>query len=208
LYSHLGQQYCASALPSFDCIELYGLSDPVYRWTCDGTGQSTEPIFDSYPWLSTLLDPADCVESRVVVYESGGYTYLIVKTAESVTMYNEDGLFYCQDFGSFSCVEAYGFSDADIVEVWDCNSVRRLDERAAEEVQINLFPNPTMGRVKLETNVAQAEVLVYNNYGEKIQAIKTDTGRVDIDLVSESAGIYLIVIHHRDEVHVRRVIKI
>lgn len=212
LYSNTGQLYCTSVLPSFDCISVYGLSAPVSVWSCNGAVHTVDPIFDAYPWLSDHIDPSDCSGTKVTVYQSGTYLYLIVENSESTTMYNESGLFYCQDFGNFSCADAYGFSDADIVEVWDCNSFIELEEREErkeESIEVLLFPNPTSGKVRIQSNlpIEELEILIYDSYGRKVMKPLVSDAKV-IDLEYLQSGLYLVAIHYENKVRIEKVIKI
>jgi len=76
-------------------------------------------IFDDFPWLNNLVDPANCTTESIAVYEQGIFQYLLVTDAEDTSiLYNQDGLFYCQNTSNFDCATAYGFDEP--TSIWNC----------------------------------------------------------------------------------------
>lgn len=213
LYSNTGQLYCTSALPSFDCIQIYGLAAPVDVWTCDGGGGGggTEPaLFMEYPFLTDLIDPDDC-EGGVEVYASGIYIFLFVTVDNVTTMYNSDGLRYCQDSPGFSCVDAYGFTQADLIDQWTCNGFTEevLEKRSTVETEnLVLYPNPTNGQVTISglsaDNIYPFEI--YDYQGIKIQegVIKNEQ---QLDISELASGVYFFKTLINNKIKVTRMIR-
>ena len=83
--------------------------------------QTTSSVFDNYPWLSDLVQPTTCSSETVAVYQSGIYSYLLVTDASgNAVLYNQDGLFYCQNSSNYDCVSAYDLTDK--VDEWVCGA--------------------------------------------------------------------------------------
>jgi len=78
-----------------------------------------ECIFESYTWLSDLVDASMCTNEIVEVFESGIFKFILVTDGSGQkTLYNQDGLFYCQNSNGFDCVEAYNFAAP--ILTWSC----------------------------------------------------------------------------------------
>ncbi len=78
-------------------------------------------VFDTYPWLSTLVNVNNCNEEKVTVYDAGSYEFLTVETASGTDLYYQNGTFYCSDAVGFSCAAAYGLSN--IANSWSCGEL-------------------------------------------------------------------------------------
>ena len=84
-----------------------------------GCGDSNNAIFEDYPWLTDLVNPTNCSEEKVEVYQTGIYTYLLVTNASGVaTLYNQNGQFYCENSSNYDCVAAYNLGAA--INTWTC----------------------------------------------------------------------------------------
>ena len=213
LYSNTGQLYCTSALPNFDCIDIYGLSAPIDTWRCDG-GIGPDPlpgIFGDYPFLADILDPDGC-DANVTVYQMGNFVALFIESNGETTMYNSDGLFYCQDAPNFSCLTTYGFTIDDIIDEWSCSGFEEeIFDTRSSEAQIDtpvLYPNPSNGIVYLK-GLADSESYAYRLYDRQGASIMTgqisNDGHIDIsELVS---GIYILSINMGDEVTALKLIR-
>ena len=211
LYSNSGQVYCTSSLPGFDCIDAYGLDAPLDTWTCDGMPGTTPPIFIEYPFLGDILDPSDC-EGIVTVYESGTFRVIFVETSGMNIMYNTSGLLYCTDSPGFSCAEAYGFTDNDIIDVWDCDGLleEELEERTAavkEEVEMVVYPNPTDGIVTI-AGLQEDKSHPYQLYSQRGGLVHEGSiyNGEQLDFTSLAAGVYMIRTMVDGEIKVSKVI--
>ncbi len=214
LYSNTGQLYCTSALPNFDCIDIYGLSAPIDTWRCDG-GIGPDPlpgIFEDYPFLSDILDPDDC-DANITVYQMGNFVALFIESNGETTMYNSDGLFYCQDAPNFSCLVTYGFAIDDIIDEWSCSGFEEeIFDTRSSEAQIDtpvLYPNPSNGIVYLKGLAADAESYAYRLYDR--QGVSVMTGEISngghIDISELASGIYIMSINMGEEVTVLKLIR-
>ena len=213
LYSNTGQLYCTSALPNFDCIAIYGLSAPIDTWRCDG-GIGPDPlpgIFEDYPFLADILDPADC-DANVTVYQMGNFVALFIESNGEVTMYNSDGLFYCQDGPNFSCLTTYGFTSDDIIDEWSCSGFdKELIDTRSNEAQIDspvLYPNPSNGIVYLK-GLPDSESHAYRLYDR--QGANVMTGQISngghIDISELASSIYIMGIIIGEEVTALKLIR-
>jgi len=84
------------------------------------TEEVSSTIFDDFSWLSNFVNLSNCSTEKVEVYQSGNYKYLLITDANgTATLYNQDGLFYCQNSSNYDCVSAYSL-DA-LIASWTCN---------------------------------------------------------------------------------------
>ncbi len=124
LYYSDGTLWCTST-PSFDCLDYYLLSFEGDLFACN---QSSDlDLLSSYPWLSTSINEEDCcANNTVTLYESDlGHEYILVSPDPNCSTANEKfyagtGELYCESGPNNDCVTLYGFSDMDIVSVWNC----------------------------------------------------------------------------------------
>jgi len=87
---------------------------------CSDTN-NPDPIFEEYPWLTNLVNPTTCTAEKIEVYQTGVYKYLLVTSANGeAKLYNEDGLFYCENAPNYSCLGAYRLER--LVDSWNCGS--------------------------------------------------------------------------------------
>lgn len=126
LYFQDGTPYCTDG-PGFNCVSLYGLSNPVsgvnIENTCEGGGpeEGDNALFEEYTWLSTVISSSDCSNGdSVEEYVSGNYSFLSVTNNGQTNLYFQDGTFYCADAPNFNCVTAYGFSAPN--DTWTCGN--------------------------------------------------------------------------------------
>lgn len=135
LYFQNGTLYCIDRA-GFSCREIYRLTSDliIATWTCStssdtptpptggDTGSTTfgENPFDVFPWLSGIVDPTDCTDEQITVYEIGAFNFIHIRTAGTSVLYFETGELYCTDSPGFSCVSAYGLST--IVATWGCGA--------------------------------------------------------------------------------------
>ena len=103
------------------CRELANAEGTVIWSSKDGEESgTTTAIFSDYSWLTDLVNPTNCSYEKVAVYQSGIYTYLLVTDANgAATLYNQDGLFYCQNSSNYDCVAAYNLGNA--IDTWSCS---------------------------------------------------------------------------------------
>jgi hypothetical protein len=55
-----------------------------------------------------------------------------------------------------------------------------------------LYPNPTNSQLFLESKEPIESILVYDLAGRKVQTLKPNTSKAEMDLSALSSGIYLI----------------
>jgi len=99
------------------CNNLRTLSGRTI-WVLD-EGDSNPAVFVDYPWLTNFVNPTNCSTEKVEVYQTGIYNYLLVTDANGVAkLYNQDGLFYCQNSSNYDCVAAYSLGSP--IDSWTC----------------------------------------------------------------------------------------
>lgn len=79
----------------------------------------SDAIFDQYGWLTDLIDPANCSDEAIAVYNAGSYDFLLVTDAAGTQkLYLDNGTFYCQNSPTYDCLAAYNLSN--LTNSWDC----------------------------------------------------------------------------------------
>ena len=84
-----------------------------------GENSADQPaLFSKYEWLSNLVNYADCDDSSVDEYDLNGNTFIFVRIGQDYTLYDAEGLLYCKDSPSFSCLRNYGLTN--VTDSWFC----------------------------------------------------------------------------------------
>ena len=87
---------------------------------CGIDGQIPD-FFRDYPFLNDLIDVSNCNKTSIQIYSTPATAYVYIKNAENPgELYLGDGTFYCRDYDSFRCVEAYNLSEPSLS--WNCES--------------------------------------------------------------------------------------
>lgn len=89
----------------------------------------------------------------------------------------------------------------------DCMEVQGLSVNALDLTNVQLYPNPTTGKVKInaDNNITSIQVLDLN--GRLINTYTDNDTTIDIDMSELNAGVYLFVIYANDAKSTQRVIK-
>ena len=82
---------------------------------------------------------------------------------------------------------------ADGVYVDDVRVGNYVDDGVEEDASlaVNVSPNPTLGRVSIETNAASGDITVFDLFGRKITSTMLNEGRAEIDLSGCAKGVYM-----------------
>ena len=194
--------------------------------TCQALSGDFPPLFETYPWLATLINPFNCTTDQVSVYATGPYKYLIVEQNGSTIMYNETGLTYCTGSPGYDCVALYNLEE--IVDSWVCENSLKEDcklhpERCIDTPSLKqsnhtrvwdftIFPNPTSGyfSIELPSTTSPQLISIINIQGQKVyQHTRAATGSqelVAIDLSNVTKGVYLVQIQSETEVVTQRLV--
>ena len=84
---------------------------------------------------------------------------------------------YCEDSTSVSIRTNIGVGDFGLID-------------------FSLYPNPTQGKLVIETDFNTDEILIYNAQGRLIQVVSTTGERHQLDISNYSAGVYWIEIEN------------
>lgn len=124
-YFEDGTLFCQGTT-GFDCVEAYGLNSTQVGLTflCPAPPIGTGPcgLGCQFPWLENLLDFDNCSDGSVEVYQRGIHKFLNVNDGVSSRFYYQDGTVYCTNSSNNNCSSLYGFTPADIVEDFQCES--------------------------------------------------------------------------------------
>ncbi|MFO7938712.1 MAG: Ig-like domain-containing protein [Bacteroidales bacterium] len=81
------------------------------------------------------------------------------------------------------------------------------DEDADEgQDLLKVYPNPTFGKVYIETAVVSEEILVFDSSGMLLETHKPTSATIDVDLSRYKSGVYLIVAKWEDEYISKKVV--
>ncbi len=75
-------------------------------------------VFEVYPWLSNIVDQANCDGTSLRVYDAGSYDFISIQSTSGTDLYYQNGTFYCSDAPGYSCIEAYNLSN--VKDTWIC----------------------------------------------------------------------------------------
>lgn len=215
LYFQDGTLYCTDSA-NFSCVNAYGFGAPISVWNCNDGGGNPPlgPNFlPDFLWLDDVVDFSDCNGTSVFIYARGAYSYVFVEENGLMTMYNGSGQFYCQDAPGFSCLSAYGFTSADLIEEWSCVGLvgdLPIEKRAVveEDLIVNVYPNPSSGIFNLDLNVDSSSIEIFDVNGRSCLEHENETNNCIIDLRQFSEGIYIIKISSERGYELKRVLKI
>ncbi len=88
---------------------------------------SLPEIFVDYPWLSDLVNPANCSNEQITEYKTGsGSIFLLVTTPLSSITYNTSGQVWCTSTPTYNCQSFYTIDE--VIRVWDCNGSIVIDQ--------------------------------------------------------------------------------
>ncbi len=92
---------------------------------CDTITIQVPDFFTDFPWLNDLVDPTNCTDEKISIYQSGIFNFIFVESDAGGILYFETGSFYCQSAPNFDCVSVYGLGNP--ITVWSCSNPNILD---------------------------------------------------------------------------------
>jgi hypothetical protein len=90
------------------------------------------------------------------------------------------------------------------------NAKEMVIEATDVRKEINIYPNPTTGEFVIDFSgkLTTADILLYNFQGKQFLEKKCiDQLKMDIDMGSLPAGMYIIVIRNQTETIIKRIMK-
>jgi len=78
------------------------------------------PVFQSYEWLSSVVDQENCSNTKVTVYASGISRYVFIEGPNGQTLYTDFGTPFCTTSSSISCADAYSLNITPVITSWTC----------------------------------------------------------------------------------------
>ena len=167
----------------------------------------TDPIFTTYPWLNNFIDPIDCDNKSVYVYDADDYEFIIVKTDLAEILLTEEGKVYCMiPAGGFSFIELYDASR--IINQWFCEEdiQGKLSTTKVHKKEIQLFPNPANKKIFInlqELPFEQAIITIYDVQGKQVKQTNSAiafANIVQMDVSDLERGIYLLEVQTKDSI--------
>ena len=199
--------------------------------TVDPPVTTTEPSFLSdYPWLANKVDFTNCNGTSILVYKYEGYTYLYIQTPQDMVLYNADGARYCTGAPNYNCTEIY--LNQETVAQWQCGSSLIEEDpcitnpadcdrsrsqlkvpNTSSSDELYIYPNPTPGKVFIQLPKDKGtleSIHVLDVTGKIIYQSSLTTNDsskpLEIDLVSQASGMYMIQIDTAEEVLTKKIV--
>ncbi len=209
-YSCDGILLCVSSV-WFEEIYVEGSEEVCQASASNGetiwTKSSSNVLFDTYPWLNTLVDENNCQDASIEVYAYGAYDFIFIQDHEGKKLFFQDGTFYCADSPTYSCIEAYELNTPK--NEWTCGGVNQKRSILSSEpnidfkVDFKVFPNPSKGHFTVEfadMNNDPHLIKTMNMDGKLIQSIHVEAfqQQVTVNLDGISKGMYLLQLHNND----------
>lgn len=175
-----------------------------YQTNCEPV---TNAILETYPFLTTFIDLADCAGKSVYVYDADDYEFIIVKTHLAEILLTEEGKIYCMiPTGGFSFIELY--DESRIIEQWSCEE--GFEEKfSVTEIQnqgIQIFPNPAKDKVFINLQQLTFEhpvIFIYDVQGKQVKQITSAdafAGIVQLNVGDLERGIYLVEVRTSENI--------
>ncbi len=124
------------------------------------------------------------------------YGYLLPEVAFEAD--NEEG-------GAFRCYS----SNETIISLFnkECDyiGIVSLDESYTKDIEI--YPNPTEGKVTIKSIYNQHIITIYDSYGRSIYSCHANSTQADIDMSNYPSGLYIISITNETDCHKELIIK-
>lgn len=183
--------------------------------------QIQEPIFETFSWISQVIDSSACAGTFVDVFDQGAFSYIIIRTTDDTTMYFEDGQFYCQDSPNFSCQSAYKLDDP--TYTWICDSQKQSfidnglstlsnlgqQENNQEEEHVNIFPNPSSGifAISIPSYFRYGQVVISAMSGQVVhQQTFDNASSLKVELNGQAPGLYIVSIISEERKYTQKII--
>ncbi len=74
------------------------------------------------------------------------------------------------------------------------------------EIGATMYPNPTTGVIKIDTDVNQTEVEIFNMLGQKVVSV-IENGNFEVDITDQKAGIYFVTIRNEKGTATSKIVK-
>lgn len=208
-----GQQIRFEYEINTEIITPCSISESPISITC--FEEISEPVFEDYVWLNTIVDTTNCNSESIIDYDVGPYHFVSVESTSGRDLYYQNGTFYCSDSPGYSCIEAYGLSDSDIVNSWSCTDKQTQmpgqnnSYKAARNTSINIYPNPTKGKIFIEfhqENEDSNDVTVFDLTGKILYQNRFERIYTTLDLSNLTKGIYLIKVQNKATQNIQKLL--
>lgn len=165
-----------------------------------------------YPWLDDMIDNNNCCETNEIYeYSNGLYSYIFVYSEAACgsypSMYNEDGLFYCQSAEGFNCIELYELTDWTITPLYTCAGKSFEDVSHKEDTGLDLeaYPNPSNGVFFLKYTETEPNTKV-NVFDLRGHLVFSQQASNQIDLTHLAKGVYILELTNNKQGEVKKLI--
>jgi len=163
-------------------------------------GENSNLIFDSYPWLSSVVHPIFCQGTSIKVYAYGSYEFISIQDEEGKKLYFQDGTFYCADGPNYSCTGLYGLNE--IKNQWTCSGVSQKQktlftpQKNDFSADFKVYPNPNKGQfdIDIERGNSDDSIQILDINGKVVETIAVDAEQkqIRVNLTNLPKGIYLL----------------
>jgi hypothetical protein len=211
-----------------------GAGNYSYAWSNGTTSQNlTGVAAGTYSVIVTDANGCSATATTLVVGQASAINLSVATTAETAVDAN-DGTATATSVGGTGLI-SYNWSNTGVgsnqtnlapgnytVTATDANGCTATATATVGEytgitnvgliVSLNMYPNPTEGKVNMSLTLAQPEAVMvewYNAIGEKVLANSFDSSLTvnhSFDLTNMAAGVYYARINYGDQTNVQRVV--
>lgn len=189
-----------------DCSDFEGYDGPIIDYTHDNNGVDAYGVSvtggyvyrgGKYPDMQGWYFMADYVTNHFWAVKYDGIDTTVL---EYRTIGDENNLFGISTFGEAENGDLYAalLGSGTLYEMVDLTVVDTKEPLSSAEPMVNVFPNPTDGRVNLNCELQKADdvqIVIYNSLGATIlqdQLKNSKNFTRQYDLSEYPSGIYLI----------------
>lgn len=178
-------------------------------------------LFDTYTWLSGIVNPSDCCAgSTVTEYSNGYYEYILISCNGVNTFYYDNGTVSCQNSDG-TCINYYqGQGYIPTGNSWSCPNSSKMNDKsffdAFETTDFTIAPNPFNDVFNIQYEVLEESPIsidIYNLNGRLLQTVLDgemhQKGRYtqNINASDLPPGVYLVKLLNGNNQQVKRLVK-
>jgi Secretion system C-terminal sorting domain len=154
----------------------------------------TYPSFNIYRGtsptnMSLLATVASTLNSFTDLYPPGGYVYYKIEVVKPVP-----------------CSPSKTVIGSSVSNMSTNDPALGADPGSSVCSEVQIFPNPTTGLIKVVSDRVIGEVYIYNSMGIQVQAFQADLKEMTLDLSNRSKGVYYLKLSIENKTQVHKII--
>jgi len=102
----------------------------------------------------------------------------------------------------------YGISQYTFTIIDDEDSNLAGVQPVLKDLNIKVFPNPLSGEVTISSSLPLYTITITNSIGQEVYHIEKQKGDLDLDLGSQSSGLYVVRVSDGDKTYIKKIMKL